>query len=554
MAARFDVGKLRELAGDKVFARGETYYRDGSVSIIRIDNSRVLSQVAGTEDYRCELAGRGKRIEGACSCPAFEGFGFCKHLVATALTANSASPEAEAEGSATLDRIKRHLREKGVERLVELVIELAEQDAELFRKLDLAATAQFGDAIQLGEQLRKALDSAVRTRGHVDYADAREWAAGIRSVLKTIEPLASGSHGALAMQLAERAIESLRRAQESVDDSDGHCGALVEYARDIHAKAAISARPEPVSLARKLYKREMEDDLGFFAGSAEYYSEALGETGLAEYRRLATEAWEKLPPVGSRARTDVSYQYDQLKGILDFFAQRDGDNDARIALRTKDLASPWSYLQLAELCRELDREDDALKWAEEGLWIFEDDEPDNRLVFFATELLCKKERKDDAVAQLWRVFERSPDGALYDRLRKLAGLDVCAHAIRILEQHLSAKDPRRAWHDTELLIEILLKEKMLDEAWKAVYAHGCSTGTKEKLVRATEKTHTNEALAFYKARVEVLARTGGDPSYKQAAGYVKRLSTLQNASEHAAYVADLRLRFARRRTFVPLLG
>lgn len=31
---RFDVGALRTLAGDKVFARGEAYHRDGHVEIL----------------------------------------------------------------------------------------------------------------------------------------------------------------------------------------------------------------------------------------------------------------------------------------------------------------------------------------------------------------------------------------------------------------------------------------------------------------------------------------------------------------------------------------
>lgn len=49
---RFDVDALRNLAGDKVFARREAYYRDGQVVLLSINPVRVLAQVAGTEDYR----------------------------------------------------------------------------------------------------------------------------------------------------------------------------------------------------------------------------------------------------------------------------------------------------------------------------------------------------------------------------------------------------------------------------------------------------------------------------------------------------------------------
>src|SRR5437016_4990039 len=40
--ARFDIDALRGLAGEKVFARGEAYHRDGQVVILSIEPERVL--------------------------------------------------------------------------------------------------------------------------------------------------------------------------------------------------------------------------------------------------------------------------------------------------------------------------------------------------------------------------------------------------------------------------------------------------------------------------------------------------------------------------------
>jgi hypothetical protein len=72
---RFDIDALRELAGDKVFARGEAYHRDGQVELLAIEPARVLAQVTGTEDHRTVLTGRGAKIDGECSCPAFDDWG-----------------------------------------------------------------------------------------------------------------------------------------------------------------------------------------------------------------------------------------------------------------------------------------------------------------------------------------------------------------------------------------------------------------------------------------------------------------------------------------------
>ena len=85
---RFDVDALRALAGAKAFARGEEYHRDGLVQMLALTPGRVLAQVAGSEDYRTEVTGRGKEIDGKCTCRAFEDWGFCKHMVAAALAAN----------------------------------------------------------------------------------------------------------------------------------------------------------------------------------------------------------------------------------------------------------------------------------------------------------------------------------------------------------------------------------------------------------------------------------------------------------------------------------
>ena len=554
--ARFDVGELRELAGDKVFARGEAYFREGQVTIISLEPKRVLAQVAGSEDYRAELRWRGKRIDGECSCPAFEDWGFCKHLVATALTANATDEDGAAAGAGVLDRIRRHLKGQRIDALVEMIIDLAERDTQLLRRLDLAAAAANGDGKTLETRLRGAIDAATRIRGFVEYREARNWAANIHSVFDGLADLASGPRAELVLELADRAIARIGRAMESIDDSDGHCGALVERARDIHLAAAIAARPDPLRLARDLFARETGDSFGMFAGSAALYADALGDAGLEEYHRLAKDAWEKLPPVSRRGRSEYADDHDRhrLQEILDFFAERAGDVEAQISLRAGDLSSPWRVLQLAEFCLALGRGDDALRHAEEGLWMFEDDPPDKRLVFFAADLLLKRDRKDDAEAHLWRAFEKSPGMEFYARLRKISGAKARDRAIAFLEDSLAG--PRRARGDGSagLLAQIFLHEKMYDEAWQTVHAHGASDGLKEQLARATEKTHPSNALEFYRKRVEFLANAGGDRPYAEAAALVRRMAAIESKDRHAAYVADLKTRFARRRKLIKLLS
>ena len=367
---RFDIAALKRLAGG-AFVRGEAYHREGRVEILAIESRRVLSQVTGTEDYRVNLLGKGETIKGECDCPAFDDYGFCKHMVATALAANEIDPGLEPEGAGALARIRAHLADKPNRVLVAMIVDLAERDPALFRKLEIASAVDSADDKTLAARLNKAIDQATATRGYVEYGEAGGWATGVDEALDILDALES-RHDRLVLTLAEHAIDRIESAIESIDDSNGECSELLERARDIHIRAARGARPDPVALAGDLFERETGDGYGTFDGAAWLYADVLGEAGLAEYRRLASEAWEKLPPLAGPSARRAEGDYDGLSGILDRFAERDGDVEARIALRAKDLSSPWKYFELAEFCLKHKGVNEALRWAEEGLWTFED--------------------------------------------------------------------------------------------------------------------------------------------------------------------------------------
>ena len=137
MAARmrFDVGGLREVAGEKIFLRGQAYFRDGRVEILFIGPEHVRARVAGREYYRTVIKGRGKRFAGECSCPAYEDWGTCKHIVATALAVN-AGEGVDKELAAAQERIRNDLKSRPADALVEMILEYAEMDPELFSRLD----------------------------------------------------------------------------------------------------------------------------------------------------------------------------------------------------------------------------------------------------------------------------------------------------------------------------------------------------------------------------------------------------------------------------------
>ncbi len=212
IAPRFDVNALREFSGERAFVRGEEYHRGGAVQLLGLEPDRVFATVSGTENYTVTLTGGGFKFKGSCSCPAFAERGFCKHIVAVALAVNAAVIDEEPAGFASLSRLRAYLKAKSADALAEMILDMAERDPVLFRKLDMAAAAAQESGKALEARLKKALDAATRTHGFISWREAADWAAGVEDALDAIGGLASDSRAGLALKLAERAIDRIELA------------------------------------------------------------------------------------------------------------------------------------------------------------------------------------------------------------------------------------------------------------------------------------------------------------------------------------------------------
>ena len=535
---RFDVAALRALAGAIVYRRGEVVHRDGRVTIIETEPNRIVASVEGTRNYGTTLAGSGADFGGSCSCPAFADRGFCKHMVAVALAANAREERGEAESVPTLSHIRRYLAQKSVDALVAIIIDQAAKDGTLLRKLQLASSQIGATGENLERQLRRAVDHATDVPHYLDERAASTWAARVGDVLDTVAEIAEGAEAGIAMSLADRVIERLEDSFEDIDDSDGHRLALVMRARDVHLMAARVAKPDPASLARALFARETDSNYEVYSGAAFTYEEVLGEAGLAEYRRLASDAWATVTGQRVTEAGDERYNLATIMHILDLFAARDGDLAARIALRSKALSSAWSYVVLVHFCIDQGKSDDALLFAEEGVFLFED-KPDERLVLLAADLLAGAGRRSDAVDRLWATFHKAPSMPLYRRLRAFEGEAVRDRAIRRLEERAARSEQTRFRSSREILVEILMDEGLFDAAWTAVRTYGATMRQREELARVSEATHASEALTVYAERVEVLVAGGRNSGYAEAATMIARMARLRGVAEQAVYILSL---------------
>jgi uncharacterized Zn finger protein len=255
-----------------------------------------------------------------------------------------------------------------------------------------------------------------------------------------------------------------------------------------------------------------------------------------------------------------------LGAILESFAEREGDVDGVIAIRSKDLSTAHDYLGIAQLCLDHAREPEALKWAEEGLWQFEDN-PDGRLILFASDLYRRIGREEDSDKLLWRTFERHPSIEVYERLTSAAGTArILADAVRDraltrLRAEIGKPVGRSGmrWSaPTELFIRMAMAEGLLTDAWTVANEHGCHEALLEQLAEASEHSHPADVLKTYADRVERMVRLGGQGNYELARRMIGRMRRVREGFgetvAHAAYLEDLRNRHKAKPNFIKLLA
>jgi uncharacterized Zn finger protein len=130
---------IRDLADPEVFARGRSYLREGAVTSLSRSGERITAQVYGSdvEPFRVRVKISPSGIEEThCTCP-YDSGGACKHVVAV-LLACLEQPDALTESSP----LEARLSALGAEELRALLLELADEDDDVARRIERRALAR----------------------------------------------------------------------------------------------------------------------------------------------------------------------------------------------------------------------------------------------------------------------------------------------------------------------------------------------------------------------------------------------------------------------------
>lgn len=204
---------------------------------------------------------------------------------------------------------------------------------------------------------------------------------------------------------------------------------------------------------------------------------------------------------------------------------------------------------------EQGRPETALQVAEDAAWLY-DDASGTPLIEFLADRLIAAGRQEDAVAALWRGFERVPAYGLFQALQALGVPGAAEQALRVVRARRGATDKADRWHiaaSVELEIGILMAAARLDEAWEVAWRHAAPDTPLLRLARESEASLPAEACRAYRHVVERQIALTDRRGYEEAVRLLGRLARLEPADAHLAFVAALRGQHRAKRSLVPML-
>ena len=565
----FARGPVEVMADRRSFERGLLYAANGRVGKRSMTESSVKAKVRGSSSYQVKLWLDDGEAAFDCSCPVGVDGRFCKHAVAVALVVTDAIAEPGQGAEAVID-IRAYLAGLDHDALVELLVDRAAEDDVFDARLRMSAARTRVGPPPIAV-FRHALDEAFIVRDYVDYRGMYDYASTIDSALDSLRELLDDGHAAAVITLAEHAIDRAEDALGYVDDSDGYMSGIAERLQELHLDACAVAKPEPVGLARTLFDRERHSgDLDVFHGAAAAYAEILGAKGIDEYRRLAQEEWDALPPLGpGQEERSYSSRRFRITQIMETLAELTGDVDAVADVLARDQSSAYQFVRIAELFEKAGRYDNALAWAEKGLALHGASDP--RLLEAAAEEYHRAGRGGDAVRIAWEAYDASPALRTYRQLAQQAtraGLweDWHDKAITLLRKRI-AKGPRRSaragtrqWAvpgpDGSTLVEVLLFDGDVELAWAEATSLGCRRDLWLELARRREGEHPLEAIPIWQGEIERVIGAKNNQAYAEAVDLIVRVRRLMIAADRESdfppYLATLRTTHKPKRNLMKL--
>ncbi|MED5547365.1 MAG: hypothetical protein VYD90_19205 [Pseudomonadota bacterium] len=459
----------------------------------------------------------------------------------------------------------------GAERLAALLIELAQGDAAMKRRLRLELASQ-GGGEDVAAEVRKRLVAIARARGFVDWRKIRSLAQDLETQRTAIMTHVAPSAPSEAFNLLWRMLEMAPSIHERCDDSNGIVGGVLEEVLTNLGEVAVPSGFSAERLAELVFTGTCDNDYGQFDGLISLMAPTLGQPGLA-ILKTKFEALAKSPPVApkGKARRIIGYGsqgpiYEDdykarhhtrlVKRTLAEIADALGDVDGFVALQSNDeRTNPAIAAQIAQRLLDAGRADEALaaldqapaELREGGRW------PEWQKV--RIDALEAAGQPETAQHERWEVFERTLDAEyLKAYIKRLPDFDDMEAAERALAH-------ARAFSGFHQALAFLVEWPALDAAAELILARpdeidGDHYWLLTPAAEVLEPKHPLAATLLLRAMIDFALNRARAKRYPHAARHLQtcaylagKINAFGDHADHEVYVVSLKANHGRKTGF-----
>lgn len=525
------------IAGQKIVQRGRAYYRDGNILTLELlENGNFNAEVEGSDDvYNVSVTvdKNNKIARCECGCP-YEYGPVCKHTAAVLMAIRDGKFQKKTVSETKPADFREVILHADEAQLRQVITDYAEQD-ETFRNRLLASLGSLPED-QVFNEIKRKLDKAVRKFQSDQYQYTvpveLDFKNTVDEILDSASDYMKKGYNVLTFKTAVYVIRSAIVIVDETYECSEDIYDLIYYAEDLLRQSAETVNE---------------------AGSEQEQKE-ICRYGLAEAKNCGDRCdgiLRALIPMGVRwipGQMDAAISRLMISGVvsldfrLEYLRTVKGDAEyvkylsANLGIdRIRTLMIRYdlehgNYAEAETLCRDRLAEEQSPYSRREWL----------RLLYETYEASQNTDGMTETAKQLLLSGEEKYYDILKDLLVKSGKWEKSYES---LSEELAQKLPIRLYE------EILMKEKEYRILLDLIETADGSAIFRYGLQIAEE--YRDEAAMVYRAKIEELAEEAGDRNkYQEICRYLRELMEIAGPEIVRAMIADFRIRYKRRRSFM----
>ena len=576
---------IRRHATDNSFSRGEDYCQQGAVSDLVQRGSTIYAEVEGSEvvPYRVNLQFDSGGITSACCTCPYDYEGWCKHIVATALTwvRQPNCLERRPTLPQLLDRLDHLQTQRLVQALVEEQPELIEAvDRQVMLLSNPAPPQQSAqqsaaarrrttiDVAPFRRQVRHLLREGVRALedGYEDDPFSNE----LLNVIEKAQTFSRNADGESAIAILTAITEACVDEWDDISDYGGDSFPIAESLNEAWTEAILSAElpPSEVTDLRVMLEDWQDAIAADFSMSLAALQQgwddpelqrALQGRGYSDPERLNAPfsqalALLRLQLLDRQGRQQEYLHLARTEGLMLQYLTRLaqlGNIEAAMTAAQSQMTTAEEAFALAKILREQNHLSEALAIAQAGLPLPGQDQ--YALASWTSELAAGLDNQAVALDASTLAFKLRPSFADYQRVADFAATQWNSVKPDLLKTLRQSQD----WIARDAKVDIFLHEGLLDDAIAVVQTDGYYRSELiHRVMQAVLSTHPDWVIAVARQRAEPIMSQGKADRYQDAVQWLRQAKAayLQSGQQSAwtTYFNQLQSSHARKRKLMDL--